>query len=204
MDISIGSIVQPHSLPRIHEYKMLDTSVRDTIGHLQTAHPNGLCVWKRSVLCALACLADAASTCTRRGARELITKPCALAVNNVALLVPPRSVQFSSLSSPTFLEHRCTCVTLDARGCLAWNSLGIILFLRSLYSKFTIAVHYWVLFYFSSIITFKVQFTYWFVPWLTRAASFSPSDRPVRSTGSADLPSVPMICSSGSSGRLYS
>ena len=26
-------------------------------------------------------------------------------------------------------------VTLDARGCLAWTSLGIILFLRSLYSK---------------------------------------------------------------------
>ena len=28
-------------------------------------------------------------------------------------------------------------VTLDARGCLAWTSLGIILFLRSLYSKFS-------------------------------------------------------------------
>ena len=28
-------------------------------------------------------------------------------------------------------------VTLDARGCLAWTALGIILFLRSLYSKFS-------------------------------------------------------------------
>ena len=38
-----------------------------------------------------------------------------------ASLDPLRSVQFSS----------------DARGCLAWTSLGIILFLRSLYSKFS-------------------------------------------------------------------
>ena len=56
------------------------------------------------------------------------------------------SVQFSflfvcSLSSPTFLEHLCTdlCyLTLDARGHLAWTSLGIFI---------------------SSIITFKVQFS---------------------------------------------
>ena len=66
-------------------------------------------------------------------------------LNSVALLVPLRSVQFSSwflfvclLSSPTFLEHLCTCVTLDARGCLAWTSLGII-FLRSLHSKFMVS-----------------------------------------------------------------
>ena len=38
--------------------------------------------------------------------------------------------QFSSC-----LEHLCICYA-DARGCLAWTSLGIILFLRSLYSKF--------------------------------------------------------------------
>ena len=60
----------------------------------------------------------------------LLHKPRPLAVirnsrlNSVALLVPLRSVQFSS-------------VALDARGCLAWTSLGIILFLRSLYSKFS-------------------------------------------------------------------
>ena len=39
-------------------------------------------------------------------------------------------------------------VTLDARGCLAWTSLGIILFLRSLYSKFRTLGLLWVLFYF--------------------------------------------------------
>ena len=44
------------------------------------------------------------------------------------------SVQFSYLVPP-FLEHLCTCVTLDARGHLAWTSLGIILFLRSFILK---------------------------------------------------------------------
>ena len=64
-----------------------------------------------------------------------------------------------SLSSPTFLEHPCTCVTLDARGHLAWTSLGIISFLRSLRSKFNdkfgldFIGHHFI----SSIIAFKVQ-----------------------------------------------
>ena len=40
----------------------------------------------------------------------------------------PSVLQFSSVFYVS--------VTLDARGCLAWTSLGIILFLRSLYSKF--------------------------------------------------------------------
>ena len=65
-------------------------------------------------------------------------------------------------------------VTLDARGCLAWTSLGMILFLRSLYSKFSLAWTSWVLLYFfdhyvqssvqfSSVqhnIMFKVQFNF--------------------------------------------
>ena len=34
------------------------------------------------------------------------------------------------------LEHLCTCATLDARVYLAWALLGIILFVRSLFSKF--------------------------------------------------------------------
>ena len=46
-------------------------------------------------------------------------------------------VQFSTVYLvPPFLEHLCTCVTLDARVCLAWTLLGIISFLRSLYSKY--------------------------------------------------------------------
>ena len=52
-----------------------------------------------------------------------IIAPTRLA-DDKASLDPLRSVQFSS-------------VTLDARGCLAWTSLGIISFLRSLYSKFS-------------------------------------------------------------------
>ena len=39
-------------------------------------------------------------------------------------------VQFSWFDIPVLATH-------DARGCLVWTLLGIILFLRSLYSKFT-------------------------------------------------------------------
>ena len=41
---------------------------------------------------------------------------------------------FISTCSPTFLEHLCICYA-DARGCLAWASLGIILFLRIIMFK---------------------------------------------------------------------
>ena len=48
-------------------------------------------------------------------------------------LCTEHTVRFSSVHITSVF------VTLDARGCLAWTSLGIILFLRSLYSKFTSA-----------------------------------------------------------------
>ena len=66
---------------------------------------------------------------------------------------------FTITCSPTFLEHLCI-VTLDARGCLAWTSLGIILFLRSLYSKFSsvqVGLDFFGYYFISSIIILKVQ-----------------------------------------------
>ena len=55
---------------------------------------------------------------SRRGARELMTKPRPLSVNNVALLVPLRSVQFSASGRRTNKKKRRLCsVQFSANRC---------------------------------------------------------------------------------------
>ena len=63
-------------------------------------------------------------------------------------------------AKPTGVEQSLRSVQFSqsVRGCLAWTSLGIILFLRSLYSKFSLTgLDFFGYYFISSIIIFKVQ-----------------------------------------------